>query len=262
MEEKIVRYDEKNKFCIHGFLIIIIGIFTIIYGIKMNLNDNIIKFGTIAIGIIINYIGIKLWNAYKELFKNALNIKENGRVLKGNVIYIDRKMVEYKKSIETRFLVSFVERGFEEKFILTEVLDGNFNTIPRKKDPEGAVPSESYMHINIKQFFSNGYIRIDDDYNRIDKTNMPEETYKEHCKEEYVYNKTIYLNNFYKKITCDVFELDGKYVVDNYEGVQYMIREKRKLTWKDYLSLSIICVLLLGIAWLFYYILTGNFLIF
>lgn len=140
---------------------------------------------------------------------NALNIKNNGRQYKGRVINARKRIVRSSKrnssKVYTDILVEFKE-GVDTNYISVVFpyelkLKGEFSLFdPVTKEDE--ITEETY--IRRSQYISKGYVTYDNHDN---------------LGRGFIYEgskvKNYLLDN---DLECTVFELDGKYVVDDYRG--------------------------------------------
>ena len=164
--------------------------------------------------------------------RTALHIKENGTRYDGRVINAQKRyvrtskntrvytdlLVEFKESFDTNYIVSY-------SFPYDLKLKGDFGLF----DP---VTKADYVdeesRVRHTQYRSNGYITFDNH----DGMGKP-----------YIYDgsklKNYLLDN---DLTCSVFELDGKYVVDDFIGL-----DRSKVMSKKLIEI-IIPLLFIGVA--------------
>lgn len=195
-------------------LIFVIGIFIIIEPVTAK--SKLIPMAMFFVIFSVYLIGIFLNENRKN--KNRLYIKENGNVYSGNVFRIDEFL--YREKLTRRLVIEFFE-GNEKKLILSEHFP--YYIYLNKKDMydemefmdmEGEEYNKWYNENVFKQYYGHGYISFE-------KTKLTNEIY------EYVKNDE---KNYLGNIKCNVYEYEGKYVIDDIEG--YSKKEQKKNKYK------------------------------
>ena len=170
--------------------------------------------------------------------KNRLFIKENGRVYSGKVLHV--KVTKGDKKTIRKLLVEFFD-GTEKKLIVSEHFPYNIDTvgldliklITKTEDMEEYNRCYKENIIEHVQYFGNGYISFE-------KT--------EETKFIYKYNESKN-KNYEGDLNCKVYEYDGKYVVDDFEGYEKEEIKKRneiiKRIFKFWLIMMIIIIVIL-----------------
>ena len=177
----------------------------------------------------------KFYNANKSN-QNALFIKQNGIAYRGKVLHVkvDHHRTSKGKSKTIRHLLISFNNRYQNKLIVS----GNFPYYIDTNSPDlvdmmtNKFNIEEYKHsyeeniLNHLQFFGKGYI-----------------TFEENGEKQYAYYYNESANkNFDGEIICNVYEYDGKYVVDDFEGID--IKKIRR----DNLFAAIFIILFLGLG--------------
>lgn len=238
----IVMYKNKFKPNIIPLIFWIIGIAAIIndisiyrkYSSDMNIRVIICLFGYVIIALIFWVIGFYFYKRSRIYQKNAIDIKRNGKILYGKVAHIIREE-DYNTTTETfdeytYFIVKFKEDNQNEKFIVTRNLPEVFNNISVVTNPQS---SYNNSNVEIKEYFGEGYITFDEEKARqIEKIFkiMPSMKFNgkniNEGKKRYTYIGDV-SKNYEGEIKCNVYEKDGKYVIDDFDGVEY--EEKKSI---------------------------------
>lgn len=151
------------------------------------------------------FFGWIFYNTNKKM-KFALYIKENGKQYQGRVINAQKRYVRTRDGYQKKYidvLVEFTE-GFCSKYIVVRGLPYNL----KLKDDSNSFGSSNIsdeideeLKIVHSQYMSKGYITFDN-HDQLGK--------------EIIYTGSKIKNFLENDLTCTVFELDGKYVVDDY----------------------------------------------
>lgn len=255
-EEKIVIYKNKIKFNIVSIVLIILAILMSIFQLDMikglysyEIDAEVIVNTVYTFILVLCFLGIGLYFQVKEnkKSKNISDIKENGRIFKGEVISIIRERHirhsdtggDYRYT--TEFIIKFRDINMEDKYIITPVLPHKFDAIEVFKK---TLNIEDLINLQIKEYFGDGYIT----FNENDSVpNLASKFYKIHLNGKNLnsdkcgksYNGSIIKNNYKGNITCNVYEKDGRYVIDDYEGVEFTVE---KNNWFDWLMILVFIV--------------------
>lgn len=140
------------------------------------------------------YIHIKEGEKYRQ----PAAIKSLGKSMPGVVVHImkddDISGID-NINASTNFVVCFRGDDGKEKYLITPVLPERFDSIPLKEDPTGG------RFVTIRQSIDNGCITLDG-----------------RCGNE-IETGIVTDRNYDGQISCTVYEYEGKYVVDDYNGV-------------------------------------------
>ena len=149
-------------------------------------------------------LGWAFWKLNTEN-KNRVFVKKNGQVYDGRVLHVRVKKI--KNRVDRRLLVELFD-GNERRLIVSEHFPYHIDRVSSKN-----VNEEEYNRcykeniIEHIQYYGNGYIAF-------------EET--EQTKFLYRYKKSKN-KNYNGDLTCRVYEFEGKYVVDDFEGYSYSV---------------------------------------
>ena len=256
-EENIVIY--KKKINIVSIILILFAIFMVIAQIDMikglysyEIDTKIIVDTIVAfiIAVCIGSFGIYLQIKEIKKIKNIFDIKENGRIIKGEVINIIRERHirdENSNGYTTKFIIKFRDVNMEDKYIMTQVLPNRFDYI-EVFEKMSDLTSEDIIPLEITEYFGNGYITFNEDDDvpnvRFKFNNIYLNGEKLDFKGKYgiSYKGKIIKNNYKGHITCNVYEKDGRYVIDDYKGVEIT----NENNWFD--NLMIIVFILMAVA--------------
>lgn len=234
--DTIVIYKNKFKPNIISLIFWIIGVAAIIndisiykkYSEDMNIRVIICVLGYVILALIFLGIGFYVYKRTRIYQKNIIDIKKNGKVLDGTVVHIIREE-DYNTTNETfdkytYCIVKFQDEYQKEKLIVTKKLPSIFNNISVEIKPESLY---NYSNIEIKEYFGEGYITFDEEKaSEIEKIFkiMPSIQFNgekiNQGKKRYTYVGDI-SKNYEGNIKCKVYEKDGKYVIDDFTGVEY-----------------------------------------
>lgn len=196
--------------------------------------------GNIVINTLFFLLSIILYIAFykeNEKNKNLLFIKENGTSYRGQVLHIEERIKDDKKYRD--LLIEFFN-GKENKLIVFKNFPYNIEAVNvtmflkymefinkkggdkfKKIEEIKKVYEEKFIYHT--QYYGNGYISFE-------KTNLTNKI----CEYNAPKNK-----NYEGDLTCSVYEYEGKYVIDDFEG--YPEEEIRKRN-KKIIKKIIICV--------------------
>lgn len=181
------------------------------------------------------------WGFYQanKQNKNRLFIKENGRVYSGKVLHV--KVTKGDKKTIRKLLVEFFD-GNEKKLIVSEhfpyyidsVSIDLVSVINKNVDMEEYNKCYKENIIEHIQYFGNGYISFE-------KT--------EETKFIYKYNESKN-KNYEGDLSCKVYEHEGKYVVDDFEGYyNENAIKKNKIAGKIFKFLLAIMIIIFGLIY-------------
>lgn len=252
-EEKIVIYKNKIKLNIISIIFILLATFMAIsqldmikglYYYEIDAEKIIRTIFTFTIAICFFGVGIYFQIRENKKLKNIFDIKEDGRIIKGEVINIIRERHirdENSNGYTTKFIVKFKDRNMEDKYIMTQVLPDRFDYIEVLETTNNI---EDIISLEITEYFGNGYITFNENdavpnigvkFNNI-YLNGEKLNFNSKCGKSYTGNAI--KNNYKGHIICNVYEKDGRYVIDDYEGVEI----NAKNNWFDYLMIIIFIV--------------------
>ena len=128
----------------------------------------------------------------------------------------------------------------EDKYIITQVLPDKFDYIEVVETTNNL---EDLIPLEFTEYYGDGYIT----FNENDSVpNLAAKFYRinlngkdlnfDKCGKSY--NGSVIKNNYKGHITCNVYEKDGRYVIDDYEGVE----TNNNWNWSDYLIIIVFTV--------------------
>lgn len=189
-------------------------------------------------------IGIYLQIRENKKIKNIFDIKENGRVIKGEVISVIREQYirrKHSNELTTKFVVKFKDKNMEDKYIITQVLPDKFDYI---EVVETTNNFEDIIPLEFTEYYGNGYITFDENDTvpntglKFNNIYLNGEKINFNGNRGSSYKGVAIGNNYKDHIICNVYEKDGRYVIDDYEGV----KTNNKWNWFDYLMIIVFVV--------------------